>query len=301
MKKTSRFLTTLGILLGVHAFCAYQAFAYTEQDFSTSLENLNVQLGKLSEQGPAKCEAENKKYFDGDTLKISIFHGYANFENMTLDGMYADTLVRTLRQPCGPNIQACNFKVTAKKQNAVRLQKTIDGTKVVINVLWTSLTGDNNINSDPNGAYWKQEALSRKVKAQFYTELSQSDVVIYSGHARVGGGMGFDVSTLATLGFNYLFKADVQPILRAMEQRPSKLKLFAVLACDSDKYYRDALMKANPKASLVLTKKEFTVDEVEQSLIGVVNSVLSKRCHQDFKEAMRAEVEAGDNITYIAR
>jgi hypothetical protein len=141
--------------------------------------------------------------------------------------------------------------------------------------------------------------MSRSVKDHFYRELVDSDVVFYMGHSRLGGGMGFDEQTGVTTAVNAVLRLPLLPVLEALRQRPTKLKILGMFSCDSNRYFRQAFQSANPSLSLILTTGNIYCGPAEQASLGALESILSKYCGHAFHEAMTSVDEPEPTMTYL--
>jgi hypothetical protein len=154
---------------------------------------------------------------------------------------------------------------------------------------------------NPDVRYREQDKLSRAVKNRFYRELVESDVVFYMGHSRLGCGMEFNAQSGVTTLFNAVFRSPMLPVLKALRQRPTKLKMIGMFSCDSNKYFRDDFNGANPSLALVLTTADIYARPAEQASLGALDAVLAKKCARAFDESMMSAYEPNPGMTYLIR
>lgn len=266
------------------------------QEVADSRANLLAQTEVLKRQSAQQCPADYAQFYQKDSLKISLYYGYEDFEHKTLDVVHAYTMTEALRRPCQGTMQACGFK-----KSGSQLQKKIDGKNIVVQIHSTSVTDNVAKNLDPQTGYWEQDARSTAVRNRFYSDLQHSDIVLFSGHSRGGGGLGFNVHTAAQGVFDYIFKLPLRRMTQALEARPSQLKLFVVMSCKSQEYYRAAIEGANASTSLMVSTDDVFADEGEQISLGILNSVLTKKCSRELRASMRGVNDARDVINYIRR
>lgn len=266
------------------------------QEIMDSRNNLLEQVGYLQRQSGQQCPADYAHLYQNQSLKIALYYGYEDFEQNTLDGVHAFTMSEVLRRPCRGSMQACGFR-----KSGGQLTKSIDGKTIVIHIHATSVTNSVSRNSDPHSGYWEQDQKSRAVRQQFYKDLQHTDIVFFSGHSRGGGGLGFNVHTPAQGLFDYIFKMPVQRMTQALAAQPSQLKLFVVMSCKSQEYYSSAIESANPNTSLMVTNDDVFADEAEQITLGILNSILAKKCSRDFKASMRGVNDRRNVMNYIRR
>lgn len=257
------------------------------QTYGEALGLLTDQVKKLRKQNAPACPGDYRRLFGGKDLRIAFFYGYEDFGAYTGDAVHMRALVDTLKKPCaGAGLEVCGFRASKIRRNLVELTKKIGDLPVIISVYSTSLTDDNWNNLDYERGYWAQNEASKAVRRAFHDQLVKADVVFYSGHSRLGGGPGFDPQTREQIALNFLFKMPSRPFLKALGTRPSRLKLLAMMSCQSDKYYRSRIERANPGLSMILTTADIGAEEGEQVNIGALNSILARKCRRDFVRAM---------------
>lgn len=285
--KNSHFASILSLAFsGLILLGTAQACAYTKQAFTDTFGPLADQMDRAATFKDPSCPQNYTQIFGHDNVKISVFYGYENFDEDTVDKIQSEAMVYALTRPCLPNLGACDFKIIGKKKNFTQLQKTINGKNVILSVYSTSLTENDTNNRSQKNLYWLQEAFSTQVRNQFYNDIVQSDVVFYMGHSRIGAGLGFNSQSWIEEGVNYVFRMPMMPIIKALASRPSHLKLFGLFACSSDPYYKSEIERANPGVSLILSKDEVMYDEGPQALMGGLNSLLAQKCDREFHKSM---------------
>lgn len=264
------------------------------------LDDQIAKLAKLSKANTESCPQDYKKIYAEKDLRISLFYGYENFDGITVDQTDSRAMAHVLQRPCKDGLEACGFKRVARTQNTMRLQKTIGEKLVTIGIYSTSLTDDNYLNMDANGLYFDQEKRSREIRELFYKELRASDIVFYSGHSRLGGGPGFEAVSELQIGIGSLLRYQLRPMLKVMAERPTRLKVLAMMSCDSNKYYRAGFEQANPRLSLILSHDEIMTGEGEQITYGALNGLLTKKCAKDFAQAMVSVEEPKHKVMEFA-
>lgn len=274
----------LGVVIG---FVSVKAMASEDKPtLGEAIAVLDGQLAKLGRQKAANCPQDYAKIYSEKDLRISMFYGYENFDNITVDFNDSRAMAHVLQRPCKNGLEVCGFHRIKSGKNMIRLQRAIEGKDVTISIISSSLTDDNYLNMDANGLYFDQKARSREVREQFYKSLRTEDIVIYSGHSRLGGGPGFEAVTELEIGIGSLFRWQLKPVLKVLSERPTRLKVLGMMSCDSNKYYREGFEKANPRLSLILSHDEIETGEGEQITVGILNSILAKKCAKDVAASM---------------
>ena len=266
-----------------------------------SIEYLEMQAEKLAAGTGASCPIEFSALETRRTLRISMFYGYDNHEGRAHDHVNASSMSHVLTKKCRGKLSACGFSIVSRSQSAVRLTKALDGREVEVNLFTSSLTDDAKEGMNPEVMHGEQDKLSRSVKSRFYRELVESDIVFYMGHSRLGGGMEFNAQNGATTLFNAIFRAPMLPVLEALRQRPTKLKMIGMFSCDSNKYFRHTFHSANPSLSLILTTADIYARPAEQASLGALDAVLSKKCARAFHESMMSVNEPNPGMTHLIR
>jgi hypothetical protein len=261
---------------------------------------LQRQIDVLAQQPSAACPGEYGALATEKDLRIAMFYGYANFEDVVLDSSFANAMAAALELPCKGSMAACGFQLVRREPNALELHRDADGRSATVDVYWTAVSTEGEYNR-ASGAR-KQKARSREIKDLFYRALHDSDVVLFTGHSRGGGGLGFDPSTRLDIAFDMLFRSPAKAIRRALEVRPSRLKLLSAMSCESDKYYEKEFGAANPKASLMLVDGNISSNQTDQINIGILNDVLGARCDAEVKQSFRPVDDPNTvKVTWVQR
>ena len=266
-----------------------------------SIENLELQADKLAAGTGASCPQEFSALETGRTLHISMFYGYDKDEGRVHDRINARSMSYVLTEECRGELSACGFSIVSSSESAVRLMRTLDGRKAEINLFTSSLTDDAKEGMNPDFMNREQDKLSRSVEGRFYRELVESDIVFYMGHSRLGGGMEFNAQAGVATLFNAIFRFPMLPVLEALRQRPTRLKMIGMFSCDSNKYFRHDFLGANPSLSLILTTADIYAHPAEQASLGALDAVLSKKCARAFHESMMSVNEPDPGMTHLIR
>lgn len=281
--------------------CSHAEKPTDDDRAAESIENLEMQADKLAAGTGASCPQEFSAFETGRTLRISMFYGYDNHEGRVHDHVNARSMSHVLTKQCRGKLSACGFSIISSSKSAVQLMRWLDGRRVEINLFTSSLADDAKKGMNPDVMYWEQDKLSRSVKGRFYRELVESDIVFYMGHSRLGGGMEFNAQAGVTTLFNAIFRVPMLPVLKALRQRPTKLKMIGMFSCDSNKYFRHDFHGANPSLSLILTTADIYARPAEQASLGALDAVLSKKCARAFHESMMSVHVPNPGMTSLIR
>jgi hypothetical protein len=286
-------------LATIHGSYGSASIPLTRADYSQAVLDVQNQIEDLQHQRAAQCPANYAKLFSGKTIKISLFSGYQNYDDEAADGMRARAMAINLQKPCPPGIEACGFSLVEKKPQIYRLQKNLDGKTVLLSIYSTSISDNNLEIMSSEKLREEQSEHSEIVKNRFYKELVNSDVVFYSGHSRYGAGLGFDTQDPIPTLFKIITRTPLTPILAALKQKPSRLKVLGLFSCQSEHYYRKDLESANPGLSLILTQLDVEDVEMEQLAVGALDALLSRKCDADFNRALIPDEFPTHRATYI--
>jgi hypothetical protein len=268
---------------------------------SEAIANLEVQAAKLAAQPGPSCPQDFPALATARPLRISMFYGYDEHIGRVYDRVDARSMAQVLMSPCRGRLSTCGFSLVASAPTATRLARNLAGRRVEIGLFTSSLAGDTTRSAGLLSAYLAQRTLSRSVRERFYRELVDSDVVFYMGHSRLGGSIGFDNQTGVTTVVDAVLRRPLRPVLAALEQRPTRLKVFGMFSCNSNKYFRQAFRGANPSLALILTTAEVDYGPAEQASLGALDAVLAQSCGRAFHEAMISASDPDPTMTYLFR
>jgi hypothetical protein len=286
--------------LSLSAFFPTCAFALDKQELTEAKENLDKQLVKLQGQESKACPNDYKSLAQQKPLKIALYYGYENYEEVTSDELHATAFAQTLEKNCASDkIEACGFKKVAGGANFFRLQKIVNGQPVELKIYFTSVTDVDKENKMFGKKGWEQSKRSDEIRLQFYKDLRESDVVYYSGHSRVGTGFGFSTHNPAKMAFKYVFRTSLTASLEALRFRPSRLKVLGIFGCTTDKFYRAPVQEANPNVDMIVSNVDLAPAPGEQSMLGSLNAMLTRQCQAGVKQSLTAAADSKvGNIEY---
>ena len=271
--------------------------AHPNETEAQHVARMQRQIDRLEKQPPSRCPADWGALATEADLRIAIFYGYANFDDHVLDAGFAHGMASVLELPCRGSMAACGFAREREEPNRMTLTRTADGRTATVDIRWPSVGASNERNRGADANRQKEE--SRLTKEAFYDALRDSDVVLYTGHSRAGSGLGFDPSTKVDIAIDMIFRSPAKAIRRALEARPSRLKLFAAMACESDDYYEKEFHAANPDASLVLVEGDVSSVQTDQIDIGLLNAILGERCRPELDASLKSIDEPSVKVHYV--
>ncbi len=268
----------LAVLAGVLAvLLAWPGRKHPIETRAEHVARLGDEMDRLAAQSGARCPAEWGRLATEKDLRIALFYGYANFDERVLDEGFAIAMASVLASPCRGRAAACGFVLVAEEPHLVRLTKRFEERAATIDVRWTSIGPDDRENRRSP----EQARESRVARDLFHRALRESDVVLFTGHSRAGGGLGFEPASALAIATGALFRSEARATAGAMGARPSRLELLGVMACDADAYYGAELHAANPRARLVLARAAIASNETDPINLALLDAVLAQRCRAD--------------------
>ena len=298
MKKSVLSPLVLGLFLTLNF--APSAHSYTREQLNQSVGFLEGQMAKIQAQKVGTCPENYKNIFQGsgDKVRLSVFFGYENADDLVMDRYHARALEIAMQMPCEENLQSCGFKQIDRQGNQTVLSKVVNGKEVILSIYHSALTDSDS----QNAVSTAQVTLRKNVKAQFNRALKRDQVVFYTGHSRHGGGPGLSGASIIEIGLDSIFKFGLRPMLATLAEPKSNLKILGLFSCESERYYRSAIEQIRPDLSLILSTQEIAEGETEQMIVGALNSILDNKCSAELKESLVADLtQKHKAIKYLLR
>jgi hypothetical protein len=253
-------------------------------------------------------EAYNGCYFNYERrlkepkrLKIAIALGYSDTVDegldLVTDKFALDQIGYHLKKACRyPNQGFCQF-VAQKEQphqpfHYTRELTTSFNEKVHVDIFVMNSSYDLS-NSANLSTYRNEQRLQSENAQEFYGwALQNTDVVLYEGHSRDGGGPDFSPPRRASNGkVNYHWYHKNQPglkfltnQLRATNSSPYFLGLYS---CASQLHFKGRLSKELRDSSLILSTKVIEAIYTKEALLTTLESVLNFECNDQLAQRIR--------------
>lgn len=278
----------------------------TQRDLKTVLTRLQSQTEKLDRQSPQRCELNYQAIFgkDKSDVRMALFYGYTDTNHTVADSGLAMAMTQQLQKPClSSRLEACGFTVERSFPGSVALIRKImvDNSEKTIHltVASSSATWNDYYNRDLSKGFWQQKDQTLRTEKNFHEALINSQVVFYSGHARMGGGPGFSPPTLLTGSLETKRRDSFKHLLADLRSSQSQLQFLGYFACESEKYYSQELIGAAPHLGLIVTEQELDSFDSEQSTLGALNSILARKCEPEFSDALIPAEHPEKDITKV--
>lgn len=237
-------------------------------------------------------------YFDDSQAKDILYDGFNYGLSPSLDIEAYHALRNVFKAPCHSITQKlCGFQeVGDPLSGQILLAKiiTLWGVKVLAQITLTYASASDSYVANTTTLSELQKKLTLQSEKNFFDHVGLSDVVIYNGHARDGGGPDFSPPILNKElhvdydGYYHLKKTGFTRILNQIEKNKDKdssiqnnkdkKSILGIFACSSKKHFYKDLISANKNQPMVLsTDKVNYIDSLRASL-GLLEGLMRGQC-----------------------
>lgn len=265
------------------------------------------------------CTQFYSRFQASRSLRIQVSFGYADdssgtpyvFEKKSLgyhaavDGAYADAFRRSLLAPCLGSLQACEFR----EESPGRFIKTVaappNGAPLHVEVLLdhSALTPLHKLNTGTRRE--EQRRKSAAARAAYLGALRSSDVILYIGHSRNGGGPDFSPPLLRKdgrvdyRGYYMKKRPGLSLMLQALRDRPEPPPLLGLYSCYSELQFGKRLSEASPGTGFILSGTDGTMelDNNSNAAFATIDSLLRFQCYSGFQQELDASSPQGRNVS----
>lgn len=236
------------------------------------------------------CSTMQEALYKKSTIRIRMVFGYKDARPARFVGDRHERLafLERITSVCADEkSESCGFARSHSNADLFMKKSIIKGKerKILLWVVNSSVGTDDQENQTDPFQRWK----SKYAEQAFLSGLRDTDVVMYDGHSRFGGGPDFYSPKLASDGTvdPTSYQEDRPGLTKMMSSlkgsvRPkagpfSKLKLLGLFSCSSSQHFTEDIHTVS-KAGMVTSKVlMYYSDALEQSL-ATVNDVLLGRC-----------------------
>jgi len=271
--------------------------------------------------GDQICNATYDTIFNKGVVSIHLAFGYmdvsegmyvswggANLDaNESVDGAAEAAFVNQVLQPCyGYLSGACGFQRDAVHSGLLLKRVVYRGRSILLKIQVTHSSATPDLETNLHEAAWQQNAMSQQSERNFFGALGDADLLVYTGHARGGGGPDFHPPRLNSRGTpNYAgYYRPVKPGLRALTSAlsvaPKVPSLLAVLGCNSDSLFRRSILATRPKLGLITLSNLTDFDAVFRESYLIIDGFLKQECAATYRgslEQMSAQTGARPILT----
>jgi hypothetical protein len=242
-----------------------------------------------------KNRANQEKPEDSE-VEIRLAFGYMDFLR-DVDDYYAAVAFGTqVTNPCYRGQFACGFSQDPDDAGLFRKQIQLIGpdglprTRTVkLRMRYSSVSPDEHLNRGEKKA--EQERRTARTRDFYADGLKHSDMVMYVGHARDGGGPDFGPPVVSEhthrTDFDWYHRNHPGASLMhdALVSTATPPKIMGIYACYAEDHFYDQLRRDAPHAGLILSGNNEFEAAVGQAAASL-DSVLGMRCEDDFKKSV---------------
>lgn len=258
----------------------------------------------------ADCQNDYLNLMSKPEINVTIAYGYFDAgDGTTWDKKFLDHFVSTMTAPCKTwDLKTCGFKKIGKNPTVLTRKMTgPDGLikTVRIKVDNPSVSSNDQDNStDPN-----QKIRSEEVKKLYLDGLRNSEVTIYLGHSRDGGGPDFDPAKKRADGhtdYDYYHKnpKDKKEVIKVLSENPDRARIVGIFSCSSIRWFSKGIAVGAPASGFIGTDDLYYVRNFEQ-IFPFIEKIFSYQCvdklivpdvnnHGNLKQEKKWKVPAKD-------
>jgi hypothetical protein len=240
--------------------------------------NVHVAIGYMDDS-----ENPNGGWYGGVQLR----------PNEAIDGLAQEGLLHHLTLPCRSGGGACGFQRHSVDQTLVF--KTIEyrgqSTRINVRITNSAATPILAVNTAEGQ---KRQALATSIAEEnFFGTLGHSDLTVYTGHARGGGGPDFTPPVLkedGTADYNGYYrvkKPGLKKLVSALQSHSSKPSLMAIIACKSDDLFRAPVQQAAPGTGWIATSGLIYFEDSFIATYLVLDGFLKQECGSTFQKTLQ--------------
>lgn len=242
---------------------------------------INPLLNSVKNAGPAPKVLANRVkvtialgYFDGFHAEDLKYENENYGRHVAVDPFLRGAVDAVLTRDCGgQRLQVCGFELKAINDvEATYMRGGVDGLIQEIRVLSGAIDPRYKVTTGALAA--EQKKRSARAAAAFSKSFLDSDLVVYVGHSRLGGGPDFEPPRLKNNKVDYASYQTDRPgarrTLRAVKDPNRRTRAFALLSCDSTDHFLGEIRKASPDLQLATMKGAIkSEDQMAAGLLAV--------------------------------
>jgi hypothetical protein len=203
------------------------------------------------------CEKVYQPLKDKPIIEVRIVLGYDDNMGETFDIVNKSTLVEKFIKPCRINHFSCGFKRDPDDADLlIKSLKNPTGETQEVRLIIINSSISSNDNNNRGSQRLKQDQKSMLAKKIFLDGLVNSDLVIYNGHSRHGGGPSFEPPRKQKNGrtdesWYRKTRPGVNDMISTLQAAGSKQAPFiAILSCESLGHFGADLKRVAPNSNL---------------------------------------------------
>jgi hypothetical protein len=223
-----------------------------------------------------------------------VYGGVKLQPNQSIDEVSSLGLVEQLLKPCRWHRNgACGFERDSSDAEVLVKPMHYHGQPVTVKIRVTHASATPFLATNIGPEAELQAAMTERSELNFFESLGASDLTIYTGHARGGGGPDFMPPHLTKDGEdNYdgyyrKVKPGLKHLLSSLSQASHKPPLLAILGCKTDSLFKQPVLKVAPEMGLITTTEKTYFEDGFQNTFIVIDSFLKKECGATFQKSLQ--------------
>lgn len=281
------------------------------------IREVMAQKNFWNETVPTTCYAQIPQMSNDEEIKITLAFGYMDVStgqeaSYTEDSYYQIGHVLDLDAKEGmeyalsarcvdKNNFACGFKKSGRYYTKHILDRWSGRRKTVkVELIAPSVSV---VNADNVGPLLRnQTASSLDAENRYLSAFVTSDVVLYLGHARSGGGPDFSPPILNNNGsVNYSHykknRLGFRKLLGAVAQ--GQTPVVGLLACKSTGLFSREVKRQSPGSLIISADDLFDYNDILPTAYGIVEAVVGQRCGTTFEDIVRVVPSSANDLSLL--
>lgn len=261
---------------------------------------LNALAGVNSPIAESDCQRDYLSLMSKPEINVTAAFGYFDLSNQTtIDASLKNHFIQTMTAPCKTwDLKTCGFKKTGT--NPTILTRKMTGPDGQIKTVKITVDAPSLSTSDvANRNNPQQKVRSEEVKNMFLNGLRNSEITLYLGHSRDGGGPDFDPARLKNGHTDYAWyhanPKDKKDMNKVLAEDPEKSRILGLFSCSSIRWFSKGVATGAPGSGLIATTDTFYVRKFEQ-VFPFLEKIFSYQCIDqllvdDVKKIGKAKVD----------
>lgn len=267
------------------------------------------------EDTPTSCYAQIPKMTSDGEIRITLAFGYMDVSSgqeaaysddsyyqigHVLDRDAKEGMEYAISADCAnKNHFACGFRKSGRYYiKQIRDRWSGQRKTVKIELIAPSVSV---VNADNVGPLLRdQTASSRDAESRYLSAFITSDVVLYLGHARSGGGPDFSPPILNSNGsVNYSHykkeRLGFRKLLGAVAQ--GQTSVVGLLACKSTGLFSREVKRQSPGSLIISADDLFDYNDILPTAYGIIEAVVGQRCGTTFEDIVRVVPSSANDLS----
>ncbi len=234
----------------------------------------------------ASCQKDYLSLFANDEINMTVAFGYDDVsETQTNDQKSLENFSKNLTAKCLKwDQRICGFTLKSKAPH-VFVKKIFgpDGRTRTLKI--TSNAASYSPDDKANRISPLQKIQTQSVQNLFLSGLENSEVTLYMGHSRDGGGPSFGPPKLDSQGHvNYDYyhknKKDKNLMIASLAKTPQKSRIVALISCSSVRWFARSIDGQAPSTGIIGTTETFETGNFQEAF-PLLERIFSYQCMDD--------------------